>query len=63
MSAPSASRSAANTLSARVQSQTQVASAQQSFDAARDVERMYEVRYRSGATDLRTWLDAQQTRN
>ncbi|MBN6103172.1 TolC family protein [Xanthomonas sp. CFBP 8703] len=51
-----------NALSARTQLETQVASAQKSFDAARDVERMYEVRYRSGATDLRTWLDAQQTR-
>lgn len=51
-----------NALSARTQLQTQVAAAQKSFDAARDVERMYEVRYRSGATDLRTWLDAQQTR-
>ncbi|WP_369980737.1 TolC family protein [Xanthomonas bundabergensis] len=51
-----------NALSARTQLETQVAAAQKSFDAARDVERMYEVRYRSGATDLRTWLDAQQTR-
>ncbi len=51
-----------NALSARMQLAAQVASAQKSFDAARDVERMYEVRYRSGATDLRTWLDAQQTR-
>ncbi len=50
-----------NALSARTQLAAQVTSAQRSFDAARDVERMYEVRYRSGASDLRTWLDAQQT--
>ncbi|CAM4085387.1 NodT family efflux transporter outer membrane factor (OMF) lipoprotein [Bordetella tumbae] len=50
-----------NALSARDQLVTQVDAAQASFDAARDVERMYGVRYRSGAADLRTWLDAQQT--
>lgn len=51
-----------NALSAREQLARQVASSQASFDAAVEVERLYEVRYRVGATDLRTWLDAQQTR-
>ena len=50
-----------NALSAREQLAAQVSSARQSYEAARDIERMYEVRYRAGATDLRTWLDAQQT--
>jgi NodT family efflux transporter outer membrane factor (OMF) lipoprotein len=50
-----------NALSAREQLATQVEAARKSYEAARDVERMYEVRYRSGASDLRTWLDAQQT--
>ncbi|WP_066094829.1 efflux transporter outer membrane subunit [Xanthomonas massiliensis] len=50
-----------NALSAREQLAAQVESANRSYQAARDVERMYEVRYRSGASDLRTWLDAQQT--
>ncbi|WP_305805795.1 efflux transporter outer membrane subunit [Stenotrophomonas sp. YIM B06876] len=51
-----------NALSAREQLTQQVASAQASFDAAVEVERLYAVRYRAGATDLRIWLDAQQTR-
>lgn len=51
-----------NALSAREQLAAQVESARKSFEAARDIERMYEVRYRAGAADLRTWLDAQQTR-
>lgn len=29
-------------------------------DAARDAERLYEVRYRAGAVPLRMWLDAQE---
>lgn len=49
-------------LSARVQLQKQVAASQASYDEAVEVERAQEVRYRVGATDLRTWLDAQQTR-
>jgi len=48
-------------LSAREQFSNQLAAAQRSFDAAKDVERMYGVRYRAGAANLRTWLDAQQT--
>src|SRR5262249_49582228 len=33
-----------------------------SLSAARDVEHLYEIRYRSGAIALHFWLDAQQTR-
>jgi outer membrane protein TolC len=51
-----------NALSARTQFATQVAASQASYDEAVQIERMYEVRYRVGATDLRTWLEAQQTR-
>ena len=51
-----------NALSADAQLTEQVASAQRSFDSAADIERLYEVRYRAGATDLRVWLDAQQAR-
>ena len=40
----------------------QVAASQASYDEAMEVERAQEVRYRVGATDLRTWLEAQQTR-
>lgn len=32
------------------------------LDAAREVERLAEVRYRAGATALKTWLDAQESR-
>lgn len=51
-----------NALSARQQLVTQVAAAERSLRAAEDVERMYQVRYQVGASDLRTWLDAQQSR-
>lgn len=50
-----------NALSAREQAAAQVQSARKSYEAAREIERMYEVRYRAGYVDLRTWLDAQQT--
>ncbi|WP_254775454.1 efflux transporter outer membrane subunit [Pseudoxanthomonas sp. GM95] len=50
-----------NALSSREQLAQQVASSRKSFEAAQDVARMYQVRYQVGATDLRTWLDAQQT--
>lgn len=50
-----------NALSARTQYLAQSAARQRSYEAARDVARMYEVRYRSGASALRVWLDAQQT--
>jgi NodT family efflux transporter outer membrane factor (OMF) lipoprotein len=51
-----------NALSARQELTRQVDLSQQSFDAAIEVERLYEVRYRAGATPLRLWLDAQETR-
>ncbi len=51
-----------NALSARTRLAEQVASAQASYDEAVEIARLYEVRYRAGATDLRTWLEAQQTR-
>lgn len=51
-----------NALSARQELTKQVDLSQQSFDAATEVERLYEVRYRAGATPLRSWLDAQETR-
>jgi outer membrane protein TolC len=47
-------------LSSREQLAQQVDSARKSFEAAQDVARMYQVRYQVGATDLRTWLDAQR---
>ncbi|WDS35459.1 efflux transporter outer membrane subunit [Pseudoxanthomonas sp.] len=50
-----------NALSSREQLAQQADSARKSFEAAQDVARMYQVRYQVGATDLRTWLDAQQT--
>lgn len=51
-----------NALSARDQLAIQVAASQASFDEAVAVERAEEVRYRVGATALRDWLLAQQTR-
>ncbi|WP_454828709.1 efflux transporter outer membrane subunit [Pseudoxanthomonas wuyuanensis] len=48
-------------LSAREQLAAQADAARSSYQAAQEIERRYEVRYRTGATDLRTWLDAQQT--
>jgi NodT family efflux transporter outer membrane factor (OMF) lipoprotein len=50
-----------NALSARQELTKQVDLSQQSFAAASEVERLYEVRYRAGATPLRSWLDAQET--
>ena len=35
---------------------------QQSLDAASAAERLYEVRYHSGAVALRFWLEAQEKR-
>jgi NodT family efflux transporter outer membrane factor (OMF) lipoprotein len=51
-----------NALSAREKLAVQLAASQASYDHAVEIERLYEVRYRAGATDLRNWLDAQQTR-
>lgn len=50
-----------NALSARTRLQEQVAARQRSYQAAQEVARLYEVRYRNGDVALRTWLDAQQT--
>lgn len=49
-----------NALSARERLQDQRNARQRSYQAAGDVARMYEARYREGASALRTWLDAQQ---
>lgn len=49
-------------LSDSAELQRQLEAARESFEAAAQVEQLYEVRYRSGATSLRFWLDAQQTR-
>jgi NodT family efflux transporter outer membrane factor (OMF) lipoprotein len=51
-----------NALSARTQYARQGELLAQQLAAARDAERLYEVRYRAGATPLRTWLDAQEKR-
>ena len=51
-----------NTLSAREKLAVQLAASQASYAHALEIERLYEVRYRADATDLRNWLDAQQTR-
>jgi len=51
-----------NALSARGQLARQAGLLQSALAAARRVEELYEVRYRSGAVPLRAWLDAQQQR-
>lgn len=48
-------------LSGKERLAAEVALARESYEAAAEIERMYEVRYRAGAASLRTWLDAQQT--
>lgn len=50
-----------NALSARSRLQEQAAARLRSYQAAQDVARMYEIRYRNGDVALRIWLDAQQT--
>jgi len=50
-----------NALSARSHLVEQVAASQASLEEAAHIMRIQESRYRSGATDLRTWLEAQQT--
>lgn len=42
--------------------QVQVEATRRSHEEAIEVERLYGVRYRAGATPLRNWLDAQETR-
>lgn len=51
-----------NALSARTQLLRQGEQLTLQLTVAREAERLYEVRYRAGATGLRTWLDAQQRR-
>lgn len=51
-----------NALSARAQFAAQGEKLQQAFDAAKETERLYELRYRAGAVPLKDWLDAQETR-
>jgi NodT family efflux transporter outer membrane factor (OMF) lipoprotein len=48
-------------LTARRHWEQQSALARRALDAAREVERVYSVRYRAGAVPLRTWLDAQES--
>lgn len=49
-------------LSARAELATQGLGLHRARDAAVDAERLYEIRYRSGAVPLCTWLDAQERR-
>jgi NodT family efflux transporter outer membrane factor (OMF) lipoprotein len=49
-------------LSARMLRVRQARSLEAQLTAAREVERLYEVRYRSGAATLQVWLDAQEKR-
>lgn len=49
-------------LSAREGWNTQVEALTISLEHARQIESLYEVRYRAGAVPLRTWLDAQESR-
>lgn len=51
-----------NALSARSQYEAKGARLQESLMAARDMEHLYEVRYRVGAAALKDWLSAQETR-
>lgn len=48
-------------LTARRHWAQQSALAKRALDAAREVERVYSVRYRAGAVPLRNWLDAQES--
>jgi len=50
-----------NALSARGQLAEQAALQTQNLTAAREAERLYEIRYRAGAVALRMWLDAQES--
>ncbi|MGH8817951.1 efflux transporter outer membrane subunit [Achromobacter pestifer] len=51
-----------NALSNRTQLRLQAEQLAVSVRAARDAERLYEVRYRAGAVSLKDWLDAQEKR-
>jgi len=50
-----------NALSSREHLAQQVAASQASLEEAGHIMQIQESRYRNGVTDLRTWLDAQQT--
>ncbi|WMD18416.1 efflux transporter outer membrane subunit [Achromobacter seleniivolatilans] len=51
-----------NALSNRTQLTLQAEQLDLSLRAAREAERLYEVRYRAGAVSLKDWLDAQEKR-
>ncbi len=51
-----------NALSNRTQLALQAEQLEVSLRAAREAERLYEVRYRAGAVSLKDWLDAQEKR-
>ena len=51
-----------NALSARQQLAQQAARLEESLQAARNAERLYEDRYRAGGAALKAWLDAQEKR-
>lgn len=51
-----------NALSNRTQLRLQAEQLEASLKAAREAERLYEVRYRAGSVSLRFWLDAQEKR-
>ncbi|WP_290903984.1 efflux transporter outer membrane subunit [Aquabacterium sp.] len=51
-----------NALASRLQYEQQGLRLQDAVTAARNTERLAEVRYRAGAVPLKTWLDAQETR-
>lgn len=51
-----------NALSARSSLAAQLEATRRSYEEAVEVERLYSVRYRAGATPLRNWLEAQETR-
>ena len=51
-----------NALSSRQQLAQQAVLLEESLQAARTAERLYEARYRAGAAALKAWLDAQEKR-
>lgn len=51
-----------NALSARTQLTEEAVHLERSLTAAQEVERLFEIRYRSGAVALQLWLNAQETR-
>lgn len=51
-----------NALSARTNDAEEIRQLQDSLSLARKAEQLTEVRYRAGSTDLKSWLEAQETR-